>query len=86
MGQLASLGPGATEAEKAHAERSEKEFRGHKITLRDTGEPAIHAFIGTAGEDESPEFGGDDEESDECESNLNCEKQTVPYSGYKRYE
>ncbi len=86
MGQLASFGPGATEAEKARENRRDRALRGHRITLRDVGEPPIQAFIGTAGEDESPEFGAFFEESEKKDPNAEREREAVPFSGYKKYE
>ncbi len=86
MGQLASFKPGAAEHEKARVDRNDRALLGHRITLRDAGEPPIHAFIGTAGEDESPVFGEPYEESEEREANSEREEETVPFSGYKKYK
>ena len=86
LGQLASFRPGAEEFEKARADRNDKALRGHRITLRGAGEPPIYAFIGTAGEDESPVFGAPDEESGERKPNPERGKEAAPFSGYKKYE
>ncbi len=86
MGHLASFAPEPALPEKKQAGRDEKAHRGHRITLRDAGEPPVHAFIGTAGEDDSPKFGPLDADSEERESKSERKKETVPFTGYKRFK
>ncbi|MEE9256172.1 MAG: hypothetical protein V3V56_03300 [bacterium] len=88
MGQLASFGPkaaGAAGSEKVRAERSNKALQGHKITFQDAGEPPVHAFIGTGGEDGSPDSETLDADPDVKKSDLEREKEAIPFSGYQKY-
>lgn len=82
MGNPASLIQETAEPAIARAGSDETALRGHKITLREAGDIPIHAFIGTAGAGESPEFESLDANPEE-DSSVEDADRTASLPGHK---